>query len=625
MMRLRHARALSSDATGQRAAATASTGSDAASEERFAPRLAAEDDVGIDPRGNARHRADSRTELGNADLRHDPRADAALRRLPQLRARLRAQLPGAPKPALRPDTAPSHRAPQAPQVPHRAPQGLERALAAPSSALASTPPAPSGLELATQGLGFTRREHSWSLTPGRDQPLLDGSFASLRLPELSALGRALIQLGADRGERPVFIDCETTGLASASQPFVIGLLWHEGTRLRSCQWVLGRVGGEGAMLADMLTTLRRLEPAPLLSFNGASFDLPLLRLRAQRHHIASPELDGPHLDLLHRARRMWRGHFPDCRLGTLERHVLGLERRGDLPSSEIPAAFWEALRGDLGPLEQVCDHNLADLLTLPAIAARLAQAISAPADLGAAMRAARHLQTMGLEDQARELLASWVEPALRPKPAQRPNQDEGAPGVARPRVAAFGQARGATPRSGRGEPTQAELMTAALELASLHRRAGERPRAAKLWRFAWTCDPRSPAAAEAWAKHLEHYEGDFAEALAVTRGSRLPCPKRLARLERRLHEHGEHPPTNTTRLAAQLATGTSSAPTRSAEPISAPSLPQRAPLERPAEIDPARAGEPRRPATPPPASRPQSFGAPLAKERPNSRVYRLYR
>ncbi|MCA9696761.1 MAG: ribonuclease H-like domain-containing protein [Myxococcales bacterium] len=393
----------------------------------------------------------------------------------------------------------------------------ERVFEVPRAVERAVEPAPGRVDAS---MGFVRREACWFGGEGIEQvQLLAGSPTALRLPALGVLGRALIGLGAQAGARPVFIDTETTGLShGGALPFLIGLAWHDGASLRTRQWRLTRLGAEAAMLTDLLTTLRELGPAPLVSFNGASFDLPLLRARARRYRLAAPELEGEHLDLLHGARRLWKGRLPDCRLSTLETRLLGVVRHGDIPSAEIPAVFWDALRDAPGGeahstarMEAVIAHNLVDLLTLPMLAQELAINLRAPADLDQALRVARHLLRLGLEEQARSLLAEWLE----------------GPGVS------DGKARSSV------------LVEAALELATLHRRAGERARAAELWRLAWSSDPRSPAAAEAWAKHLEHHEGDFAEALRVVQGSRLPCPRRLARLRRRASPEMEETKTTT--------------------------------------------------------------------------------
>ena len=395
------------------------------------------------------------------------------------------------------------------------------------------------------GAGFECRECAWPLAPpalprarsfgearggrlrtveqagGRSQ-LLAGSLDRLVLPGARELAEAAVCLGARDGARPVFLDTETTGLGVAPSnfaaaqpagsagsggalPFLVGIAWLDGDQLRLVQWTLARLGAEAEMLAALFGRLRQLGPTPLVSFNGASFDLPLLRRRARRHGLAAGVLAGPHLDLLHGARRLFRGRAADCRLATLEARCLGLRRRGDLPSAEIPTVFWDWL---LAPedsraqrrLEAVREHNLADLLTLPALAHEFAGSIRRPQDLDGALRAARHLLRVGAPTQARALLAEWVE--------ERARAEERRP-----------------------EPL---LRAAALELATLHRRAGAHRRAGELWRWVWASDPGDPAACEAWAKHLEHQAGDLATALRVAEASREPCAQRIARLRRRL-------------------------------------------------------------------------------------------
>jgi uncharacterized protein YprB with RNaseH-like and TPR domain len=101
-----------------------------------------------------------------------------------------------------------------------------------------------------------------------------------------------------------------------------------------------------------------------VSFNGKSFDLPFLRSRAAFHGVALPE-PREHLDLLHLARRTYRGVLPDCRLQTLEDRVLRRGRQDDLPGSQIPQAYHEFVRtGDPSRLARILEHNRNDLLTL---------------------------------------------------------------------------------------------------------------------------------------------------------------------------------------------------------------------------------------------------------------------
>lgn len=367
--------------------------------------------------------------------------------------------------------------------------------------------------------GFERRERAIELMPsGNDErpSLLGGCLGRIALPSASALARDLVCLGAREAGHAVFIDSETTGLGGATVPFMLGMAWIEGAHLHCMQWTMTRVSGEAELLADVLARLEAHGPAPLVSFNGASFDLPLLRLRAHHHGLSARVLDAEHIDLLHPARRLHRGRARDCRLATLEHELLGLRRRGDIDSAEIPEVFWRWVQSPTDiraqrRLRAVGEHNLVDLVSLPALATALADGVREPSDLDRALRAARHLDRIGAADQARSLLSRWVE----------------------------------------AEEACSSWREAALVLAELERRAGVRERAAALWRAAWLADPGCPEASEAWAKHLEHRVGDFAEALQVARGSRDPCERRIARLEARVARAAERAP----RLASGPANG----------------------------------------------------------------------
>lgn len=339
--------------------------------------------------------------------------------------------------------------------------------------------------------------------------LLGNCLDRLGLPTRSRLAEDLVCLGAGQGTRAVALDIEATGMGGVAVPFMIGLAWYEPSpeRLLVAQWTLARLDGEAELLADVFAALRDRIPEPIITFNGASFDLPLLRIRARRHGLSARVLDAEtvdHLDLLPPARRLQKGRGRDCRLATLERDLLGLHRCGDIDSAEIPAVFWRWINHRSDPagrrrLQAVAEHNLVDVVSLPALASRLAQLVREPGDLDRARRCARHLCARGAEHEARMMLARWVEPGLAP-----------------------------------GAKRDALWRTAALELATLERRAGQRSRAAVLWRAVWEADPGCPIAAEAWAKQLEHGDRDLREALRVARGSRLRCERRIGRLERRL-------------------------------------------------------------------------------------------
>jgi uncharacterized protein YprB with RNaseH-like and TPR domain len=113
----------------------------------------------------------------------------------------------------------------------------------------------------------------------------------------------------------------------------------------------------------------------LVTFNGKSFDWPMVVDRSRRHLLSRGITVAPprHVDLLHLARRRWRGELPDCKLQTLERRVCGRLRADDLPSHMIPAAYQQFVRTRFErEMDQVLLHNAVDLVTMLDLTMRLA-------------------------------------------------------------------------------------------------------------------------------------------------------------------------------------------------------------------------------------------------------------
>ena len=121
--------------------------------------------------------------------------------------------------------------------------------------------------------------------------------------------------------------------------------------------------GERAMLE---TFAGWLQPETILvSYNGKSYDAPLLKGRFRLNRVGHRLADLPHIDWLHPTRRVYKGHLPNCKLATIEREVLRIVREDDLPGSEAPAAWLAFLRGHSSTnLARVLDHNRQDVITL---------------------------------------------------------------------------------------------------------------------------------------------------------------------------------------------------------------------------------------------------------------------
>ncbi len=173
-------------------------------------------------------------------------------------------------------------------------------------------------------------------------------------------------------ESLLFLDTETTGLAggTGTVAFVVGLAWIDGASLRLVQWLMASFAAERALIGRVRERLARA--GALVTFNGKSFDLPLLKARARLAGCDLGVREIAHLDMLHATRRLLRAGWPDCRLRTAEMEALRLERVNDLPGAEAPGAWrrWLA-RGDGSLLERVLEHNRADLLSLAALLALL--------------------------------------------------------------------------------------------------------------------------------------------------------------------------------------------------------------------------------------------------------------
>jgi uncharacterized protein YprB with RNaseH-like and TPR domain len=204
----------------------------------------------------------------------------------------------------------------------------------------------------------------------------------------------------------VFLDTETSGLAGGSGTiaFMLGLARIENDVLVVRQYQLTGFAGEAPMLEDAAAWLR--EAGTLVTFNGKCFDVPLLSARARLARMRDPCADMPHIDLLHPTRRAFARVWPDCRLTTAERELVGFHRLHDLPGSEAPMAWFDYLkRGDAGLLPEVARHNYWDLVSLAALLPALAEAHTSPAAMGAdVLGVARAHLIRGAEERARALL-----------------------------------------------------------------------------------------------------------------------------------------------------------------------------------------------------------------------------
>jgi uncharacterized protein len=286
-------------------------------------------------------------------------------------------------------------------------------------------------------------------------------------------------------EKWLFLDTETTGLAggTGTYAFLIGLAWWDSGGLQVEQLFLRDFSEEHSLLQEL--SERLAERPVLVTFNGKSFDWPLLENRfTMTRAIKVPRLTA-HLDLLHPARALWKLRLGSVRLVELERHVLdasrlGWHREDDVSSALIPQFYFDYLRGGCAdPLAGVVKHNQMDLRGLAALYGKINALL---VESEGALQETNSLDLFGLSRYLnrrgeRERARSTCTRALR----------AGLPAAFRPQ--------------------------AARELALLAKRRGDAEGAEALW-LELTADPQAGiAACEQLAIHYERRARDFARAL----------------------------------------------------------------------------------------------------------------
>ncbi len=339
-----------------------------------------------------------------------------------------------------------------------------------------------------------------------------------RLSE-SAHEAPLVCGGAPAKPPFVFFDLETTGLSggAGTQAFLVGCGWFEDDGgFTTRQYLLARYSDERAMLAAVADELNRA--GAIVSFNGKSFDAPVLETRYLFNRLEWTVAGQPHIDVLHPARRFWKED--ECSLIALEQQLLGKSRNDDVPGFEIPARYFEFVRtGDPRPLAGVLEHNRLDLVSLAALTSRLLEIVSGGPDYA---------------DNAREALALGHVYA-------RAHADDRA-------MAAYERAvtLSATSRSRRASLVTADALRA---LAIAYRRARRFDEAARCWTAlveSGCSNTVEREAIEALAIHHEHRLRDLPSAKAFAQRNvsvsatqphqvrRAAAQQRLDRIERKI-------------------------------------------------------------------------------------------
>src|ERR1700694_4424663 len=339
-----------------------------------------------------------------------------------------------------------------------------------------------GAGVARNHFGEHMAIRNWFSTP----EFIDPSSTTLELlsrtrdESLSRKTRAALQ----DPEKWLFLDTETTGLAggTGTYAFLIGLAWWDAGGLQIEQFLMRDFTEEYSILHEL--SERAAERPVLVTFNGKSFDWPLLENRfTMTRSIAVPKL-AAHLDLLHPARALWRLRLGSVRLVELERHVLdaprlGWHRENDVASALIPQFYFDYLRGGPAePLAGVARHNQMDLRGLAALIGKINALLSEPAG------AANEIESLDLFGLSRFL--------------QRRGEDDRAHSACA-QALTMGLPAGVRPRARR-------------ELALMAKRRGEHARAADIW-LEIVPDPHDGIhACEQLAIYYERHAKDLAKA-----------------------------------------------------------------------------------------------------------------
>jgi uncharacterized protein len=286
-------------------------------------------------------------------------------------------------------------------------------------------------------------------------------------------------------EKWLFLDTETTGLSggTGTYAFLVGLAWWDAGGLQVEQMFLRVFSEEHSLLYELGERLA--ERPVLVTFNGKTFDWPLLENRfTMTRAIRVPQL-AAHLDLLHPARALWKFRLGSVRLIELEQHVIdaarmGWHREGDLVAALIPQVYFDYLRGGPGqPLISVVKHNQMDLRGLAALFGKINSLLDTRGDFHEEADSldlfglSKFLHRKGEKDRAHSACARAL--------------DAGLPAEFRPQ--------------------------ATRDLALMARRRGERERAAELWQELVIHPQDGALACEQLAIHYERYERDFARAM----------------------------------------------------------------------------------------------------------------
>lgn len=238
------------------------------------------------------------------------------------------------------------------------------------------------------------RLSSWKEIPPRFLTLVSGDEAFMRIDPMKLL----------------YFDVESTGLSGGTGtiPFMLGFGFFTPDHFRVKIFILNDLSREDKMLACVDEFLEELDPSATVTFNGRSFDFPLMETRYILHRKRFPLQKKPHLDFLFPARTIWKNSYESRKLGYLGDLLLGISREDDVDPGLIPSLYFSYLRSNrFSLLEKVVEHNALDLVGLSALlllAVGYVMDVSSTRDAGEMLGVAMLFEKSGCFDRAGELL-----------------------------------------------------------------------------------------------------------------------------------------------------------------------------------------------------------------------------
>ncbi|MCI5846099.1 MAG: ribonuclease H-like domain-containing protein [Clostridiales bacterium] len=202
----------------------------------------------------------------------------------------------------------------------------------------------------------------------------------------------------------LFLDTETTGLSggAGTVAFQVGAGYFTQSGFVVEQWLMHDYSQEAMLLAALNGLMKRF--SVICTFNGRTFDVPLLKTRFLMNRIAGPRIPAIHADVLYPARRVWKLRLKSCTLGHLEEELLGVIREDDLPGALVPQAYFQYLKdGNFAPMERILAHNRQDIVSLAQLFFFLYQQAKHPEQMNHAedlFSLARSLEKQGQRESA---------------------------------------------------------------------------------------------------------------------------------------------------------------------------------------------------------------------------------